>query len=78
MANPILNENFTENERVFEGAPMTVNGTLQITAFLGFLLVASAYFVWSRYTLGYTDMAIMDITKMAFGLSLLFNTGELV
>jgi len=59
MANPILNENFAENERVLQGAPMTINGTIQITAFLGFLLIAAAYFVWSRYTMGYTDMAIM-------------------
>ena len=38
---------------------MTVNGTLQITAFLGILLVAAAAFVWSRFTLGYTDLAVM-------------------
>ncbi|MBR6127220.1 Bax inhibitor-1/YccA family protein [bacterium] len=59
MANPILNENFTEQEVVLEGQPMTVNGTIQITAFLGLILVAAAAFVWSRFTSGYTDFAFM-------------------
>ena len=59
MSNPILNEKFTEQERVLQGEPMTVNGTLQITAFLSVLLIAAAAFVWSRFTLGYTDLATM-------------------
>ena len=59
MANPILNDKFAEQERILQGEPMTVNGTLQITAFLGLLLFAAAAFVWSRYTLGYTDLALM-------------------
>lgn len=58
MANPILNENYAAQERVLQGEPMTV-GTIQITAFLGLLLVASAAFCWSRFTLGYTDMGMM-------------------
>ena len=33
MANPILNENYAAQERVLQGEPMTVNGTIQITAF---------------------------------------------
>ena len=59
MANPILNDKFTEQEVVLEGQPMTINGTIQITAFLGLILVVAAAFVWSRYTLGYTDIAVM-------------------
>lgn len=59
MSNPILNEKFTEQERVLEGEPMTVNGTIQVTAFLAILLIAAAAFVWSRMTLGYTDLAVM-------------------
>lgn len=59
MANPILNEKFAEQERVLQGEPMSVNGTIQITAFLGVLLVAAAAFTWSRMTLGYTDLAMM-------------------
>lgn len=59
MANPILNDKFAEQERILQGEPMTVNGTIQITAFLGLLLVAAAAFTWSRFTLGYTDLAMM-------------------
>ena len=60
MANPILNENnFREQERVLDASPMTVNGTIQITAFIGLLLVLSASFVWSKMTAGYTDIAMM-------------------
>lgn len=59
MSNPILNEKFAEQERVLQGEPMTVNGTLQITGFLSILLVAAAAFTWSRFTLGYTDIAVM-------------------
>ncbi len=58
MSNPILNDNFGNRERVLQGEPMTVNGTLQITLFLGVLLVAAAAFVWSRFTMGYTDIAM--------------------
>lgn len=60
MSNPILNENnFNEQERILEGVPMTVNGTIQVTLFLGLLLVCASTFVWQRYTAGYTDMAMM-------------------
>lgn len=59
MSNPILNEKFVENERVLQGEPMTINGTLQVTAFLTILLVLSAAFVWSRFTLGYVDLTNM-------------------
>lgn len=59
MSNPILNEKFSEQERVLDGAPMTVNGTIQVTAFLGLLVVASAAFTWSRMAAGYTDLAMM-------------------
>lgn len=59
MANPILNDKFVDQERVLQGEPMTVNGTIQITAFLGIILIAAAAFVWSRFTLGYTDIAMM-------------------
>ena len=59
MANPILNDKFAEQERVLQGEPMTINGTIQITAFLGLLVVAAAGFTWSRMTMGYTDLAMM-------------------
>ncbi len=59
MSNPILNEKFVNQEQVLQGEPMTVNGTIQVTAFLGILLVAAAAFVWTRFSLGYTDLALM-------------------
>lgn len=59
MANPILNDKFTEQERVLDSAPMTVDGTIQITAFLGLLVIAGAAFTWTRMTAGYTDLAMM-------------------
>lgn len=59
MANPILNNKFIEQERILEGQPMTINGTIQITMFLGVLLVLFAALVWSKYTSGYTDLAMM-------------------
>ncbi len=59
MSNPILNEKFSEQEHILQGEPMTVNGTIQITAFLGVILVAAAAFVWAKFTAGYTDFAQM-------------------
>ena len=59
MANPILNEKFTEQERILEGAPMTINGTIQTTLLLGVLLVVAAGIVWSKYMSAFTDSAMM-------------------
>ena len=59
MSNPILNDKFTTQDRILQSEPMTVNGTLQITLFLTLLLVAAAAYVWSRFTLGYTDQVVM-------------------
>ena len=59
MANPILNDKFVTQERVYEGEAMTVNGTIQIAGFLGVLLVAAAAYVWSRFNMGFTDQAYM-------------------
>ncbi len=60
MANPILNQNnFNSQERVYEGGMMTVNGTIQITAFIGIILVVAAAVVWGKYMAGYTDFATM-------------------
>lgn len=59
MSNPILNEKFTEQTRVIDGATMTINGTIQATAILGLILVAASAFVWTRFAVGYTDLASM-------------------
>ena len=66
MANPILNNNFSEQERVLDSEPMTVNGTLQVTAFLSILLVAAAAFAWSRFTMGYTDLGFVLALIISF------------
>lgn len=62
MANPVFNliESQREDEFVIDSDKvMTVNGTIQITAFLGIILLLAASFVWSRYSLGYMDIVQM-------------------
>lgn len=62
MANPImkLEENRAEQERVLNPNDiMTINGSIEKIGILGLILVMAAAFVWSRYTLGYTDLANM-------------------
>lgn len=59
MSNPIfkMEENKTIDRTVMADQIMTVNGTIQIAAFMGLIVVAAAAFTWSRFTMGYTDMA---------------------
>ena len=62
MANPImkLEEQRAEQERVLhQGEIMTINGTLQITAFMGIIMVLAAGFVWQKFAVGHTDLAMM-------------------
>ena len=62
MSNPImkLDEKRAESERVINtGEIMTVNGALQITGFMGLLLVFAAGFVWQKFAVGHTDLATM-------------------
>ena len=66
MANPILDpRNFESGREYVEETAMggvetmSVNGTLQITGFLGLILLVSAMFTWSRFSIGYTDMGVM-------------------
>lgn len=62
MTNPVMKR---LDEQAYQGAVldsnsvMTVNGAIQITAFLGIILLIAASFVWTRFTLGYTDIATM-------------------
>lgn len=59
MSNPVLNEKFLENERVLQGEPMSINGSISKSFILfGVLLVAAAY-TWFLMASGYTDMAGM-------------------
>ena len=44
MSNPVLNEKFLENERVLQGEPMSINGSISKSFILfGVLLIAAAY-----------------------------------
>ena len=62
MTNPVFKfgEQQAEREIVVDARNvMTVNGTLQITAAMGLILVAAAAFTWSKFSLGYTDFGSM-------------------
>lgn len=62
MSNPIIQmeEKRAEQERVLNvGEVMSINGTIQLTAVLGLLVVLSASFVWTKFSLGHTDIATM-------------------
>ncbi len=59
MSNPVLNENFLENERVLQGEPMTVNGAIAKSFTLFGVLFLAAAFTWYLMASGYTDMAAM-------------------
>ncbi len=61
MANPIMKmeENIAERElSINADQVMTVNGAIQITAFMGILLMMSAFFVFEKFSLGHTDFAL--------------------
>lgn len=59
MSNPVLNENFLENERVLQGEPMTINGSIAKSFILFGVLLLAAAFTWYLMASGYTDMAGM-------------------
>lgn len=59
MSNPVLNEKFLENERVLQGEPMSVNGSISKSFILFGVLVAAAAYTWFLMSSGYTDMAGM-------------------
>ena len=59
MANPILNDRFTETEGVVSGQVMTVNGTLDKTFLLFLCALLPAFYTWQQYMAGFTDKANM-------------------
>ena len=62
MANPVIERMTEESDReviIDANSVMTINGTLQTTAILGVIVLISAAFCWSRYSLGYTDLGAM-------------------
>jgi len=74
MANPILNRKNFEQESAyvetmsFAGSePMTINGTIQAASFIALIMLASAIFAWTRFTLGYTDMVERLVFAGAIG-----------
>ncbi len=62
MANPILNDGFTQEpagERVISSQPMTVNGTLDKTFLLFLCAALPAIYTWQQFCAGFTDKAYM-------------------
>ena len=59
MANPLMKlvDKVATEEKVLRADEiMTVNGTLELTAYLGIVLALSAGIVWTRFTAGHVDM----------------------
>ena len=74
MANPVLNRDkfeqdieYAETMSLPSGQVMTVNGTLQLTGFMGLMIIMAAVFTWTRFSSGYTDMAQMLTIGGAIG-----------
>lgn len=62
MANPIMKmeEHHAEREMAIDANNvMTVNGAIQVTAFMSILLVVAAFFVFEKFSVGHTDCALM-------------------
>lgn len=57
MANPILSNNFNVDERVYEGEPMTISGSINKTLTLLALAVVAAGYTWWLLASGFTDKA---------------------
>ena len=62
MANPILNDRFTQAEGVVNGQVMTVNGTLDKTFLLFLCAILPAFYTWNQFMSGFTDKAYMLTT----------------
>lgn len=57
MANPLFNENVTEQARVLEGEPMTINGAINKTLILLTCLFIAACYTWYLAFAGFSDKA---------------------
>lgn len=85
MANPVLNVNrfnrdaqYAEMMLLSGGEAATVNGTLQITGVLALFMLASAVYVWMKYTAGNTALALQltgigAIAGLVLGLIIAFT-----
>lgn len=56
-SNPAFNPEYLAQERVLDGEPMTINGTLNKTGICLALVVMAAAFSWSLVAKGFMDMA---------------------
>ncbi|MCM1010245.1 MAG: Bax inhibitor-1/YccA family protein [Fusobacterium sp.] len=56
-SNPAFNPEYLAGERVLDGEPMTVNGTINKTGICLALVFIAAAFSWSLVTKGFMDMA---------------------
>ena len=64
MSNPVFKNFESEAERVNDiayqqNSIMTVDGTLQVVGIMGIIMAVAAYYTWSRFSLGYMDIATM-------------------
>ena len=59
MSNPLLNDRFAENVGIIEGEVMTINGTINKTLLMLFMLVISASYTWMLTLQGFVDKAQM-------------------
>ena len=55
MSNPVLNENFVNQERVLDGEPMTINGAINKSLILLALVIVLAIYTWSLVFQGFMD-----------------------
>lgn len=62
MSNPVLNDNFLENERVLDSRPMSVSGAVNKTLILFLCLLIPAVYTFSLMMSGYIDHAKMLTT----------------
>jgi len=67
MANPILNDNFSDprggnNTTVLSGEPMTINGTINKTFILFVCAIIPAFYTWQQFLSGFMDKAMMLTT----------------
>lgn len=59
MANPVLNDNFVQNEGMVSGQIMTVNGTLDKTFLLFACAILPAIYTWNQFMAGAVAKAQM-------------------
>lgn len=82
MANPIFSNNFRAEERILEGQPMTIGGSINKTLTLLALVVISAAYNWWLIASGFMDKASMlcvggAIAGFILALVIIFSKGKL-